>query len=56
MTPKQADHLIASEAYVTVKDRYGDLFAARFIKRDRRTIETSAGRLFEYRDLEVISD
>jgi len=57
MTPKQADKLIAQGSAITVRSReYQETFTAVFIKRDRRSIETSTGGLFDRADLEIITD
>jgi len=55
MTPKQADKIIAEGKTITVRSKfYGEEFSARFIKRDRLSIESEDGGRFDRSDLEII--
>ena len=55
MTPKQADKLIASGQPVTVHNSdYDETFTATFVSRDRYSITSDTGGIFDRSDLEVV--
>jgi hypothetical protein len=64
MTPRQADKIIATQQLVTVRSRYGEVFQAVFVKRDRHMITALyhvcndvriSGGLFERADLQIVN-
>jgi hypothetical protein len=55
MTPRQADQLIKSGKPVTVHGaQFNETFTATFIKRDRYSIYTSTGGIFDRGDLVIV--
>lgn len=57
MTPKQADKLIKLGQPVTVRNEtFNETFTATFVSRDRHTISTEDGGLFERDELEVVPE
>ncbi len=56
MTPKQADKIIRDGQPVTVRSiEYGDRFIATFTERDRRSITSHDGGIYDRADLEIVT-
>ena len=55
MTPKQADKIIASGQPVTVKsEEYGESFMVTFTERNRHSITSADGGIYDRSDLTVV--
>ncbi len=57
MTPRQADAIIKKGKPVTVYGRnFNETFVATFIRRDRYSIYTNTGGVFDRGDLDIIKN